>query len=133
MKTYHIFFLFMLISLGTTAQETTRGTIKVAKSGLVTKVVFDNVNKRLIGIDQYGNVLDSAIVEFNMAVTIKGIFNSYKALGPGLTYEMQQQLSKADRTSKITFSGIRAKNKSGEIQKMPDFNYNFGYSDENND
>ena len=36
-------------------------------------VFFDNVNNRLVGKDYYGNILDSAIVSFDIKVTIKGI------------------------------------------------------------
>jgi hypothetical protein len=46
---------------------------------------------------------------------------------------MQQLLSKCDRTSKIFFENIKAKDKNGTIVKMQRFQYNFGYADENNE
>ena len=68
-----------------------------------------------------------------MNVTIKGIAYSENTIGPSLTYEMQQLLSKCDRTSKIFFENIKAKDKNGTIVKMQRFQYNFGYADENNE
>ena len=118
------------------AQETdemNRGTIKVQKKGQLAKIQFDDVNYRLIGIDQYGNVLDSAVVEFQMSVTIKGIFYSEHTVGPALTYQMQQLLGKCDRTSKMFFDKIKAKDRNGTLVEMPKFQYNFGYRDENNE
>ena len=131
----HFLFFFLFISLFLQAQEPTnnRGTIKVAKKGIITKVQFDNVYYRLIGIDQYGNVRDSAVVEFGMAMTIKGIAYKYKVLGPGLSIDMQQTLAKCDQTSKVFFTDIKVKDKNGEIHKMPNFQYNFAYSDQNSE
>ncbi len=103
------------------------------KTGQLSKIQFDNVNYRLIGVDQYGNILDSAVVEFEMSASIMGIFYSEKAVGPLLSYQMQQLLGRCDRTTKIFFEHIKAKEKGGTIIKMPAFQYTFGYSDENND
>ena len=127
--------LFLLILFGSLpAQETdNRGTIKIQKKGQLKKIQFDDVNYRLIGIDQYGNVLDTAVVEFQMSVTIKGIAYSEKTVGPALSYQMQQLLGRCDRTSKIFFEKIKAKDRNGTLVNMPKFQYNFGYSDENND
>jgi hypothetical protein len=125
------FFLFFIGSLS--AQENDkRGTIKVQKKGQLAKIQFDDVNYRLIGIDQYGNVLDSAVVEFQMNVTIKGIAYSEKTVGWALTYRMQQLLGRCDRTSKIFFDKIKAKDRKGTLVNMPKFQYNYGYSEEDN-
>ena len=134
MKKILFFFLLFSTSISLIAQEIdTRGTIKVQKTGQLAKVQFDDVNYRLIGIDQYGNVLDSAVVEFQMNLTIKGIAYSEKTVGPALTYQMQQLLGKCDRTSKIFFEKIKAKDRNGVIVNIPKFQYNYGYSDENNE
>ena len=133
MKKFLFLFLFSSISVPLLAQEANnRGTIKVQKKGQLVKIQFDDVNYRLIVIDQYGNVLDSAVVEFQMSLTIKGIFYSEKTTGPALSYKMQQLLGKCDRTSKIFFENIKAKDRSGTIVKMPKFQYTFGYSEEDN-
>jgi hypothetical protein len=132
-----ILLLFLLITIillpAQEADNTNRGTIKIQKKGQLVKIQFDDVNYRLIGIDQYGNVLDSAVVQFQMSVTIKGIFYSENTVGPGLTYQMQQLLGKCDRTSKIFFEKIKAKDRNGTLVEMPKFQYNFGYSNENNE
>ncbi len=134
MKKNIFFFLLFIASFSLFAQEVdNRGTIKIKKKGQLVNIQFDDVNYRLIGIDQYGNILDSAVVAFQMNVTIKGIAYSENTIGPSLTYEMQQLLSKCDRTSKIFFENIKAKDKNGTIVKMQRFQYNFGYADENNE
>ncbi len=128
--------MFFIFSNSIFSQEKSTkncGTIKVQKTGQLSKIQFDNVNYRLIGIDQYGNILDSAVVEFKMSVTIKGIFYSENAVGPILSYQMQQLLGRCDRTTKIFFEKIKAKDRNGTLINMPKFQYAFGYSDENND
>jgi hypothetical protein len=135
MKKYTFIFFLLLTGFCSFSQEDTQaiGTITLKKAGQLSKIVFDDVNYRLIGIDQYGNILDSAVVEFKMAVTIKGIFYDEKTSGPGLSYEMQQLLGRCDRSSKIMFDEIKAKDRNGTVVKMPAFKYTFGYSDEGND
>lgn len=127
-----LFILLFTFSAVSFAQVNNKynGTIKVQKKGHLVKTQFDNVNYRLIGIDQYGNVLDSAIVEFQISVTIKGIFYSEKTVGPFLSDNMQQLLDRCDRTSQIFFDKIKAKNRDGTIVSMPKFRYTFGYIDE---
>jgi len=136
MKKLIYLLFFFTFSSSLSAQENTienRGTIKVQKKGHPVKTQFDNVNYRLVGIDQYGNILDSAIVEFQMSATIKGIFYSEKTVGENLTYQMQQLLGRTDRTTKIFFEKIKAKDKNGTVINMPKFKYTYGYSDENNE
>ena len=128
-----LFFLLSILCFSVFSQETiefNRGTIKVQKKGQLSKIQFDDVNYRLIGIDQYGNVLDSAVVEFQLSVTIKGIYYSEQTTGPALTYKMQQLLGKCDRTTKIFFYKIKAKDRNGTVVEMPKFQYTFGYANE---
>lgn len=132
-RTLTLFLLLGFTSLLSAQEEAHRGTIKVEKKGQLAKVVFDNVNYRLVGIDQYGNPQDSAIVEFQMSVTIRGIFYSEKTVGPALTYQMQQLLGKCDRTSTLFFENIKAKDKRGAIFNMPKFQYQLAYTNENSD
>ncbi len=103
-----------------------RGTIKVQKTGQLVKVLYDNVNYRLIGIDQFGNVLDSAVVEFQMSVTIQGLFYNEKTVGFRLSYQMQQLLGKCDQSAEIFFDKIKAKDRSGNIVEIPKFKYSLG-------
>ena len=130
---YSILFL-LLASFSLSAQtEEHRGTIKVEKKGQLAKVVFDNINYRLIGIDQYGNPIDSAVVEFQMSVTIKGIAYTEKTVGPALTYQMQQLLGKCDQTSILFFEKIKARDKKGNLLNMPKFQYKLANTNENSD
>jgi len=136
MKKLIIILIFFSVTDSIFSQESNienRGTIKIQKKGQLSKIQFDNVNYRLIGIDRYGNVLDSAVVEFEMSATISGIFYSEKTIGPILSYQMQQLLGRCDRTTKIFFEKIKAKDRNGTLLNMPRFQYSFGYSDENND
>ena len=110
-----------------------KGTIKIQKRGQLAKIQFDNVNYRLIGIDQYGNVLDSAVVEFQISATINGIFYKEKTVGPALSPQMQQLMGKCDRTTKLFFEKIKAKDRNGTLMDMPKFQYAFGYADENSE
>lgn len=133
MKASILILLFSYVCFSSFSQETNenRGTIKIQKKGQLAKVLFDEVNFRLVGIDQYGNVMDSAVVEFEMSVTIKGIFYNEKANGFVLSLQMQQLLAKCDRTSKIFFEKIKATDRSGNIVDMKKFQYNFAYQEEN--
>lgn len=109
------FFLFLLTSLS----QGQTGTIKVQKKGHLIKMQFDNINYRLVGIDQYGNVIDSAAVEFEIAVTVRGLFYAEKNTGPYLSPKMQDVLDRADQTTEITFDKIKAKDRNGTMLDMP--------------
>jgi hypothetical protein len=124
---------FLLLTVPAFSQEEGRGSIKLEKRGQLSKVQFDDVNYRLIAIDQYGNILDTAVVEFRMSVTIKGIFYSESVVGYALSYQMQQLLGKCDRSSVIRFDQIKARDRYGSVVAMPAFRYTFGYADESND
>ena len=102
------------------------------RKGQLSKVLFDNVNYRLVGIDQYGNPLDSAVVEFQMGVTIQGIYYKEQTTGNLLSYKMQQLLSKCDQSSKIFFDKIKAKDRSGTVVEMPKFSYSLGSRNDDN-
>ena len=129
MKKLLILFVVLTSQIPLHAQENgqeERGTIRVQRTGVPIKVIFDDVNYRLVGIDKYGNVLDTAIVEFTMGVTIKGIYKSEHANGYKLSREMQDLLSKCDQTSRLMFDNIKAKDKGGNILEMRAFGYSIG-------
>lgn len=121
--------LVIICNLAAVAQtnnnDTHKGTIKVQKKGHLIKAMFDNVNYRLVGMDQYGNIIDSAVVEFEMSVTIRGLFHSEKTSGCFLSKTMQQELERCDNTSKIFFDNIKAKEKDGSIVTLPKFQFRF--------
>ncbi len=129
MKRFIAFLLLCLSYNLASAQEGEdefRGTIKVQKTGHINRIIFDNVNYRLIAIDQYGNPLDSAIQEFQLGVSIKGIYYKEQTKGSILSYQMQQLLGKCDQTSVIFFDKIKAKDRSGTVLDMPKFSYSLG-------
>ena len=134
MKKLIILSFFIAVVCSVSAQENDnqyKGIIKIQKKGQLAKVQFDNVNYRLVGIDQYGNVIDSAVVEFQMSATINGIFYKEKTVGPALSYQMQQMMGKCDRTTKLVFENIKAKDRNGTLVDMPKFQFALGVADEN--
>lgn len=108
-------------------QAPAKKTIKVQKKGHLSKIVFDDVNYRLLGIDIYGNVMDSAVLEFKVFVTVKGIFYKANSTGPYLSREMQEILDRRDNRTTIYFKEIKAKDRNGTIIPMPDFSYTFPF------
>lgn len=134
MKKLIILSFFIAVVCSVSAQENDnqyKGIIKIQKKGQLAKVQFDNVNYRLVGIDQYGNIIDSAVVEFQMSATINGIFYKEKTVGPALSYQMQQMMGKCDRTTKLVFENIKAKDRNGTLVDMPKFQFALGVADEN--
>jgi hypothetical protein len=133
MKKISVLFLFVASMSSLFAQEIdkqTTHTIKVQKKGQISSVQFDDVNYRLVGIDQYGNVLDSAVLEFKMSATVRGIFYSSKTIGPVLSRDMQQVLERCDQMTNLFFSEIKAKDRNGNIVDVPKFQYQLGFAGE---
>lgn len=129
MKILLIATLFLLIAPSAYAQETNtgkRGTIKVRKTGQLVKVKYDEVNYRLIGIDRYGNVIDTAVVEFKMSVSINGVFYTFNAIGPALSTEMHAVIERNLGETQLFFKNIKVKDRYGAILKMPDIQYTYG-------
>lgn len=124
-----IFSIFLLIlTFCATAQEETRGTIKVQKKGNVYAVMFDNVNNRLIGKDNYGNILDSAVVSYSVMLTIQGIAYEEKVLGTTLSNTMQNRIKRVDGRTTLFFTEIKVKEKNGKVIDWPKFNVKLGGS-----
>ena len=131
MKSKLLILLFCFF-LGTiaVAQNTTakKGTIKVQKKGHLAKVIFDDVNYRLIGIDIYGNIMDTAVIEFKMLVTVKGIAYKTSTVGHNLSREMQELIERRDSRTTLYFKNVKAKDRNGTLINIPDFSYTFPYS-----
>ncbi|MCW3085919.1 MAG: hypothetical protein JWP12_3285 [Bacteroidetes bacterium] len=138
MKKNLLFFFLFLLSLCSIAQEATentptRGTITVQKKGRLHSVLYDDVNFRLVCKDVYGNIIDTAVVAFDLNVTIKGIAYAEKDAGCFISKTMQQRLSRMDGIIVYMFSNIKAKEKDGTVVSLPDFKYQAGFSREQND
>ncbi len=125
-----IFIVYLLlISFNFSAQETTnRGTIKVEKKGNIKAVVFDNVNLRLVAIDTYGNMNDTAVLAFRIKTTVKGVAYDEPTEGSSLSKEMRYRLSRVDGATLIYFSEIKVKDKYGNLINWPDFKSKIGHS-----
>jgi hypothetical protein len=132
-----IFFsFFLLIPFFCSAQEDSianQGTVKVRKTGTLHSVLYDDVNFRLVGRDIYGNIIDTAVISFDLNVTVKGIAYSEKTAGCFLSKEMQIRLSRMDGLVILMFSNIKAKDKYGRIVSFPDFKTKSGNERERND
>lgn len=131
MKKLFPLFLFLFLSNFLFSQNDTsayKGTIKIQKKGNVYAVMYDEVYFRLIGKDQYGNILDSCVTQFRIKVTIKGI--AYDELTNGNTFskQMQYHLSRLDSGTTLFFSDIMVKEKSGKTIKWNDFKVKAGNS-----
>lgn len=128
MKFIYIFSI-VLFSVNSIAQNSTnekRGTIRVRKTGDLVKIMYDNVNYRLIGVDRFGNLLENAVVSYQVMVTIQGVFHSEKIVGSTLSTSMQNTLSRCGERTPVYFKKIKAKDKNGSLLDMPDFQYLIG-------
>lgn len=130
MKKLLIIFLFFFITLPSVYSQEThngkRGTIKVRKTGQIVKVKYDEVNYRLVGIDQYGNLIDTAVVEFQISVSVQGVFYTLNSVGSGLSGDARQLLERTGGETQLFFKNIKVKDRYGAILKMPNFQYTYG-------
>jgi hypothetical protein len=128
MKYKHLLnLIFFFISVTAFSQENTQGTISVKKKGQVYAVMFDNINNRLLGKDNYGNILDSAVVSFSVQVTIKGISYKEDVVGTTLSPLMQQRITRIDNGTTLFFYNIKVKQNNNPID-WPKFNTKIGYA-----
>jgi len=119
--------LLLLLLAGTCARSQevvdstggNHGTIKIQKAAMLHSVLYDDVNFRLVGRDVYGNIIDTAIVSFDLNVSIKGIAYSESDAGCFISKPMQQRLSRLDGVIVLMFSNIKAREKDGTIVTMP--------------
>ena len=125
-KLLSIFLITFAFSVS--AQEENRGTITVQKKGNVLALIFDNVNNRLVGKDECGNILDSAVVSFNVMTTVQGIAYEESVIGTTLSRKMQNQITRVDRGTTLFFTDIKVKEKSGKVIDWPKFTAKIGFS-----
>ncbi len=129
MKRIAVLFLFFIITGAVFSQSSPtnkRGTIRIRKIGNLVKVQYDNVNYRLIGIDRFGNLLDNAVIAFQLSVSIQGVFYTQKSAGSALTRSMQQLLGRCSGQTVLFFEKIKAKDNNGTVLDMPAFKYVLG-------
>ncbi len=132
----NVFLLIILSSLCSPVhsqenqQPVKKGTIRVKKQGHIYKVIFDDINYRLLGIDTYGNIMDTAVIEFKMFTTIKGIAYKTSTTSPNLSREMQAIIDLRDNRTTLFFKEIKVRDFNGTIISAPDFSYTFPYKRE---
>jgi len=124
---YAIITLFFVFSFSFAQNDVNaNGTIKVEKKDLVVQIMYDNVNYRIVGIDQYGNVVDTAITQFEMNTTIKGIAYSEKAVGNALSPKMKEIIGRCDSECSIFFTNVIVKDKNNNLFTAKPYTYTFG-------
>lgn len=121
-----ILFFVSFVSISQSDSSGYKGTIKVQKKGAIVTVIYDEVNFRLIGKDQYGNILDSCVVQFRVKTTIKGIAYDELTNGNFLSKQMQVRLSRLDGSTTLFFSEILVSDKYGNKYKWNDLKINLG-------
>ena len=127
MKNIITIFILLLFCFPSSAQEDMKGTIKVKKSGKIFNIFFDNVNNRLVGKDYYGNILDSAIVSFDVKVIIKGIEIKESVIGNTLSRTMQNRINRTDNGTTLFFTNVIVKEKKGKQLDWPNFTTKIGF------
>jgi hypothetical protein len=131
------FFLFFISTVVCTAQTTvekkTEVTPPIITSTSVStkkpflKVIFDDSNSQLIGIDTTGKIIDNAIIAFQLFVTIKGVEHSEQALGSTLNKAMLDLLAQVEQNTILYFEHIQVKNPAGNLIEVEDFQYTLSY------
>lgn len=109
------------------ATNTTTSPTPTSSPKQFLKVIFDDSNSQLIGIDTSGNVLENVIIAFQLFVTIKGISHSEQALGSSLNKAMRDLLTQVEQNTILYFEHIQVKNKAGNIVEADDFQYTLSY------
>lgn len=104
------------------AQETDEvKSIKVKKEALFVKAAFDEADYKVIAFDRYGNPHENAIKAFT--IFYKEGKNIYEAPVSGSTFPENtiRFLTKKKQTAtKICLTKIKAENKDGHLEDLPD-------------
>ncbi|HET6228179.1 MAG TPA: hypothetical protein VFF27_18000 [Bacteroidia bacterium] len=91
------------------------------------KIIFDDSNSQLLGIDTTGKIVDNAIIAFQLFVKIKGVDHSEQALGSYLSKAMLDLLAQVEQNTILYFEHIQVKNPAGNLVEVEDFQYTLSY------
>jgi len=91
------------------------------------RIIFDDSNAQLIGIDSSGNVVENVIIAFQLFVKIKGVEHSEQALGSYLNKSMRDLLTQVESNTILYFEHIQVKNNAGNLVEADDFQYTLSY------
>jgi hypothetical protein len=121
-----------VVALSAAAQTDDRsGTLKVQKSDLKYKAVYDDVYQRLLMKDGYGNIYDTAVYEFKMTLPVNGVMVGYYATSNTLTTQMKNVMRKTTTNTIIVFDEIKAKDRFGNRINLPIVKHSMGRLEEN--
>lgn len=91
------------------------------------KIIFDDSNAQLLGIDTSGHIIENGIIAFQLFVNIKGITHSEQALGNSLSKSMLDLVNQADENTIFYFEHIQVKTAAGTLVEAENIQYKLGY------
>lgn len=123
-----LFFLLLIFPVVGYSQTTTGPpSISFPQKKSSLKIIFDDSNAQLISIDTAGQIIENAIVAFQLFVRINGVSHSEQALGSQLSKPMIQLLEKTEPNTILYFEHIQVKNERGKLMEAEDFQYTLSY------
>ncbi len=109
---------FLFICIASKAQEP--AVIKVKKESDLVKVVFDNVDLKLMAVDRFGNPRQNQVVSYKLWIKGKGDAKMFPGSNNSLSPEMIKELNKQKKATKIFFTDINVKDDDEHALKLPD-------------
>lgn len=94
--------------------------IKIKKESDLVKVVFDNVDLKLMPVDRFGNPRQNKVVSYKLWIKGKGDAKMYSGFNNSLSPEMIKELNKLKKSTKIFFTEISVKEDDEHVIKLPD-------------
>ncbi|MBA3682031.1 MAG: hypothetical protein H0W73_12850 [Bacteroidetes bacterium] len=113
-----LIFSFLMVYATSNAQEP--NIIKVKKESDLVKVVFDNVDLKLMAVDRFGNPRQNRVVSYKLWIKGKGETKMYPGFNNSLSPEMIKELNKLKKATKIFFTEINVKEEDDHSVKLPD-------------
>lgn len=110
--------LFLFINNVSNAQQP--NVIKIKKESDLVKVVFDNVDLRLMPVDRFGNPRQNQVVSYKLWIKGKGETKMFEGFNNSLSPEMIKELNKLKKATKIFFTDINVKDDDEHALKLPD-------------
>lgn len=113
-----LIFSFLFVYEASYAQEP--NVIKIKKESDLVKVVFDNVDLRLMPVDRFGNPRQNKVVSYKLWIKGKGEPKVYQGFNNSLSPEMIKELNKLKKATKLFFTDINVQDDDDHALKLPD-------------
>ncbi|MBL7922025.1 MAG: hypothetical protein JNJ40_17045 [Bacteroidia bacterium] len=113
-----LIFSFLFAYAISNAQEP--NVIKIKKESDLVKVVFDNVDLKLMAVDRFGNPRQNQVVSYKLWIKGKGEAKMFPGSNNSLNPEMIKELNKLKKATKIFFTDINVKDDDEHALKLPD-------------